>query len=308
MALLGCVREEMNLNGVIWMNELSSATRLLTAFAHDIRTPLNAITLKLVLIELKLVDRLDDQDREDFQSLHSSIQAILNLQKEILDHARLSDGHVVPDEIEFPVDEVLTGCLQFVEPLARKKGLSLVGNLSADATVRSDRSMIQQIVTNLLSNAIRYTHRGYVTMRSRLDNRGLCIEVEDSGIGIGEADRMHVFDEYFRANAARQEGVGFGLGLAGARHTASLLGGTLSVESEVGRGSTFRLSLPSGLLVSPANSTEPCQNGQPKTTANGSDATVRRQVVVQNESGMHFRAASCFVQLATIPLGCPRLS
>ena len=164
---------------------------------------MNAITLKLVLIELKLVDRLDDQDREDFQSLHSSIQAILNLQKEILDHARLSDGPVVPDEVEFPVDEVLNGCMQLVEPLARKKGLSLTGDLSADATVRSDRSMIQQIVTNLLSNAIRYTQRGYVTMRSRVDNRGLCIEVEDSGIGIGAEDQMRVFDEYFRANAAQ---------------------------------------------------------------------------------------------------------
>ena len=72
------------------MNESNSATRLLTAFAHDIRTPLHAMTLKLALIELKLADRLDDHDREDFQLLRSSIQAVLNLQKEILDHARLS--------------------------------------------------------------------------------------------------------------------------------------------------------------------------------------------------------------------------
>ena len=112
------------------MNELSSATRLLTAFAHDIRTPLNAITLKLVLIELKLVDRLDDQDREDFQSLHSSIQAILDLQKEILDHAQLPDGPVVPAEVEFPVDRGAQQIMPLVEPLARKKGLSLTGDLS----------------------------------------------------------------------------------------------------------------------------------------------------------------------------------
>ena len=65
--------------------------------------------------------------------------------------------------------------------------------------------MVQHIVTNLLSNAIRYTQRGYVTMRSCVDNRGVCIEVEDSGIGIGQEDQMHVFDDYFRGCAGRKE-------------------------------------------------------------------------------------------------------
>jgi signal transduction histidine kinase len=141
--------------------------------------------------------------------------------------------------------------------------------------------MLQQIVSNLLSNAIRFTHQGHITIRSRALLRGVCVEVEDSGIGIAPEDMPRVFDDYFQANPAGESSVGFGLGLSMARQMASLLGGTLSVESQVGCGSTFTLLLPPSALAVPSNSRQPCQPAQHQTPADGTHSTVRRQVVVQ---------------------------
>jgi phosphotransferase system HPr (HPr) family protein len=198
--------------------------------------------------------------------------------------------------VEFPVDEVLARCLKVIAPLAEQKGLAIAADLTARAIVQSDRAIVQQIVTNLLANAIRYTHRGQITIRSRVIARGLCIEVEDSGIGIAPRDVPHVFDDYFRAHPTEDGGAGFGLGLALARRMASLVGGALSVESEVGRGSTFTLLLPPGVIVALSNSSQP--PGEHPMSPAVANKTVRCQVVVQNEGGMHLRAASCFAQLA----------
>lgn len=226
--------------------------RLLRSLSHDVRTPLNAMICTLRLLETKLGPHLDDQDRGDFASLRSAVWSILDLHNGVLDHARLADGRLVAEESDFAIDDALRGCAQLVRPLAIQKGLPLIVDLKAGATVRSDPSMVRHVVGNLLSNAIRYTERGHVAVRSRLDERGVRVDVEDTGIGIAPEDSGRIFEEYFRADSGR--GGGLGLGLTLAREMTELIGGALTVTSRSGEGSTFTLALPPRALVAPTSS------------------------------------------------------
>ena len=134
--------------------------------------------------------------------------------------------------------------------MATYKGIAVVKDLAAGATVRTDRAMLQQVVGNLLSNAIRYTVRGSITVRSRLEPGGVRVEVEDTGIGMTPEDQARIFEEFFQVDGThRAVGEGYGLGLAVAKRMAGLMGGDLSVASEPGKGSTFTLTLPSRLAV-----------------------------------------------------------
>jgi signal transduction histidine kinase len=233
------------------------SSRLITAFAHDIRTPLNAMLLTLHLLETKLDASMDDEDRADFAMLRAEIRAILDLYKGMLEHARRDRDRTMLDESEFSLDELVGSCVQVVQPLATQKGLAIIKDLRAGEFVRTDRTMLQHVVGNLLSNAIRYTREGHIAIRSRLDADVLRIEVEDTGIGIAPEDRPRIFDPYFRSRAARGEHVAesFGLGLSMARQMVRLLGGELTVSSEVGRGSLFTLALPKRTPGPPSEAT-----------------------------------------------------
>jgi len=232
------------------MKDSDSTKRLLTTLAHDIRTPLNAMMFTLRLLEAKLGKHMDDEDRADFVSLRSQIWAILDLHNGILDHARLTDGRLIPETSDFSLDDALASCVQVVHPLAAQKGLPLVVDLNAGGIIRSHRSILQHIIGNLLSNAIRYTERGHVAISSRIDEQGVQVKVEDTGVGIAMEDRNRIFDEYFRADSTKDECDGFGLGLAMARQMAVLMGGELSVVSRPGAGSIFTLFLPLQTMAS----------------------------------------------------------
>ena len=223
---------------------------LIAALAHDIRSPLNAMALTLTLMEMKLGDRLDAEDREDMASMRAGITAVLDLHDGILDQSRLAAGLVATRPTAFPLDVALGNFVQVVQAMASYKGIAIVKELAAGATIHTDRAMLQQVVGNLLSNAIRYTVRGSITVRSRLEAGGVRVEVEDTGIGMTPEDQARIFEEFFQVDGThRAIGEGYGLGLAVAKRMAALMGGDLSVTSELGKGSTFTLTLPSALLV-----------------------------------------------------------
>jgi signal transduction histidine kinase len=222
---------------------------VIAALAHDIRTPLNAMALTLTLMEMKRGDRLDAEDRDDLASMRAGITAVLDLHEGILDHARLSSGQTAVNATAFPLDGAIAQFVRVVRSLASYKGIEVVEDLETGATVRTDRALLQQVVGNLLSNAIRYTVRGTITVRSRVGAEGLQVEVGDTGIGMTPEDQARIFEEFFQVEGAhRVPGEGYGLGLAVARRVARLLGGDLTVASELGRGSTFTLSLPRSVM------------------------------------------------------------
>lgn len=221
---------------------------LIAALAHDIRTPLNAMALTLTLMEMKLEDRFDAEDRQDMASMRAGITAVLDLHRGILDQSRLAAGRVVPEPTSFPLDAAVANFVQVVRSLASYKGLAVVMELASGATLRTDRAMLQQVVGNLLSNAIRYTVRGSITVRSLVEGGAIRVEVEDTGIGMTPEDQARIFEEFFQVDGTHHAiGEGYGLGLAVARSMALLMGGELSVASELGRGSTFTLILPSAV-------------------------------------------------------------
>jgi signal transduction histidine kinase len=223
---------------------------LIAALAHDIRTPLNAMALTLTLMEMKQGDRLDAEDREDLASMRAGITAVLDLHGGILDHFKLTSGQITLNATTFPLDGAIDHFVRVVQSLASYKGIAIVKDLAVGATVRTDRAMLQQVVGNLLSNAIRYTVRGSISVRSRLESGGTRVEVEDTGIGMTPEDQARIFEEFFQVDGThRATGEGYGLGLAVAKRMAALMGGDLSVSSELGKGSTFTLTLPSALLT-----------------------------------------------------------
>ena len=220
---------------------------LIAALAHDIRTPLSAIALTLTLMEMKWGDRYGAEDREDVASMRAGISAVLELHEGILEQSKLAAGQVVPRPKAFPLDETLSKAVQVVRALATHKGIAVVTDLAAGATVRADKAMLQQVVGNLLSNAVRYTVRGTITVRSRSDAGDVRVEVEDTGIGMTAEDQARAFDEFFQVERDHAAGEGYGLGLAVARRIAALMGGALVVTSEPGKGSTFTLTLPAAV-------------------------------------------------------------
>jgi signal transduction histidine kinase len=223
---------------------------VIAALAHDIRTPLNAMALTLTMMELKRGDGLDAGDREDLASLRAGITAILELHEGILDHFKLTSGQMTLNATSFLLDGALAHFVRVVQSLADYKGIAIVKDLEAEATVRTDRAMLQQVVGNLLSNAIRYTVGGSVTIRSRLEAGLVRVEVEDTGIGMTPEDQARIFEEFFQVDRThRVAGEGYGLGLAVAKRMATLMGGDLSVRSELGKGSTFTLILPGSTVT-----------------------------------------------------------
>ncbi|GAC1340141.1 MAG: hypothetical protein NVSMB14_06080 [Isosphaeraceae bacterium] len=233
-------------------NYKDHSEHIIMALAHDIRTPLNAMTLTLTLMEMKHGAIFDNQDRDDLASIRAGITSVLDLHRGILDHGKLNAGVMVPNPSIFPLDEALARFVQIVKSLATYKEIAVIQELNSGVILQMDKGMLHQVVGNLLSNAIRYTKKGTITIRSRVAGEAIRIEVEDTGIGLSQEDQIHVFDEFFQVDRDGMSGArGYGLGLTVARRMARLLGGELTVDGELGRGSAFTLVFPTRDIVVP---------------------------------------------------------
>jgi signal transduction histidine kinase len=194
------------------------------------------------------------QQREDLARIQRSQRHLLALINEVLNYARLESGAVTYDLTEVPVVEAIAAAEVLVTPQLRAKGLGYAwSGCDPSLAVRADRDKLQQILLNLLSNAVKFTNvREGLPGRVEVfcaagpeDGRRVLIRVRDTGIGIPPDKLQAVFEPFVQVDArlTRPHG-GTGLGLAISRDLARGMGGDLSVESDVGRGSTFTLTLP----------------------------------------------------------------
>ena len=227
-------------------------TRLMSALSHDARTPLNAVFLSAQLLELHVADKADPEVQECLRTIRHSVTNVMDLLGDLLNLSRIDSGATPAVAERFALGATLAECLGSVQAQARLKGLACrieAGDL-ADAVVDTDRTKVKQVLANLLSNALRYTDRGQITLRAERRDDHLRLAVEDTGIGIAPADHARVFDEFATLdNSHRAAGEGTGLGLAICRRLASLLKGEVTLESAPGRGSTFTLVLPIEVLT-----------------------------------------------------------
>lgn len=246
------LREEAELGRDELERITESRARLMRGFSHDVKNPLGAADGYLQILELGIAGPLTPKQAENVAGARRSIGAALSLIEDLLELARAETGRLTIEAEPVDVREVLEEAVEQYRAQAETKGLSLEIDMPADLPrIISDSARIRQIASNLLSNAVKFTERGGVTVRveSREDapvpvpGRCIGIHVQDTGPGIPEDQQRLLFHEFTRLTTDRDKR-GAGIGLAISRRIARALGGEITVESEVGRGSTFTLWLP----------------------------------------------------------------
>jgi len=226
-----------------------AATQAKSAFlanmSHELRTPLNAIIGFTRIVRRKAAGLLPDKQTENLDKVLASADHLLSLINTVLDIAKIEAGRMDVIAANFRLAALVDLCANTAQPLLRP-GVVLEKRIDEGLTyVHSDQDKIRQIVLNLLSNAAKFTHAGRIVLSAKRDGDSLRIAVSDTGIGISTEGLPRIFKEFQQADntTTRQYG-GTGLGLSISRNLARLLGGDLTVESEVGKGSTFTLIIP----------------------------------------------------------------
>ncbi len=232
--------------------ELERASRYKSEFlanmSHELRTPLNSSLILAKLLADNTAGNLNDEQVRFAQTIYSAGNDLLNLINDILDISKVEAGklELVPEDL--PLRRVIEGLARVFEPLARQKNLdfSLTVEPNVPISIHTDRQRLEQILKNLLSNAVKFTDKGKVHLTVSANTDGwIQFTVQDSGIGIAPEQQDKIFDAFHQADGstARKYG-GTGLGLSISRDLTALLGGTLTLTSAPGEGSTFVLSLP----------------------------------------------------------------
>jgi signal transduction histidine kinase/CheY-like chemotaxis protein len=218
-------------------------TRFLAAASHDLRQPLSSA---LLFLESIGESALGGQDLGYLQKARVALASLSNLLDTLLDVARLDSGGIEPEYADFPVSAVLDRIVPEFASVASSAGLEL-SYVSSSAWVRSDMHLLETVLRNLISNAIRYTLRGRVLVGCRRRRDGLSISVYDTGIGI-EAEHLEaIFTAYYQVPAggrARTKGIGLGLSIV--ERISTLLSLSREVKSLPGRGSLFAVAVPYG--------------------------------------------------------------
>ena len=222
-------------------------SEFLAVMSHELRTPLNAIGGYAELIELGIRGPVTEEQRKDLQRIQKSQRHLLGLVNGVLNYSRVEAGAVTFDVADVVLDEVLAGCEALIAPQVRAKGLSFTFTpMSAEVVVSVDAEKLQQIVLNLLTNAIKFTEPGgRLELSSARRSGDVQVTVSDTGRGIAQDQIGRVFEPFVQVDARltrTQEGVG--LGLAISRDLARGMGGDLLAFSEFGVGSRFVLTLP----------------------------------------------------------------
>jgi len=217
-----------------------------SSVSHEMKTPLAGIKAYVEL--LADGDAEDEQTREEFLGvINSQTDRLQRLVDNLLNIARIEAGVVHVSKQPRSLNELLEESLRVIQPSAEAKHIQLISELSPlYLGVPADRDMLLQAAINLLSNAVKYTPAGgKVTLRSRLDDDQVRFEVQDTGVGLSEDDRDRVFEKFYRVKKNQEMAAGTGLGLALAKHIIEdVHRGRLTVESALGRGSTFLVTLP----------------------------------------------------------------
>jgi two-component system, sensor histidine kinase len=216
-------------------------SRFLAAASHDLRQPLQAATLYLSLLSKQA---RTPEEQGLCTKMRAPLQVMSSILDALLDISMLDSGSVTPKRSDFALASILERIAADLRPLAEQKNLRFDFQ-ETDVWVSSDPSLLERIVENLASNAIRYTTEGRVAVRAETIGDAVRIYVEDTGIGIPDEALERIFDEYFQYdNPARNIKKGLGLGLAIVKRLANLLDHRIHVHSALGKGSTFAVDIP----------------------------------------------------------------
>jgi len=233
---------------------LRSKTMLLATVTHDLQTPLGSI---LGFSDLLKATPLDTVQKQYVSNISGSSDYILNLVNDLVDFSKLENNNIKIKKVAFNPKQLIETTFNTLKRNATDKDIVLLYEVedTLDINVVSDPYRVKQVLTNLVTNAIKFTQKGHVKIVGKIANDTVVLEVSDTGIGISEEEQQHIFEEFTQAHPdiEKQFG-GTGLGLTISKRIAELLGGSLSVESQLDSGSIFSFSIP--LVISEVVSKE----------------------------------------------------
>jgi len=242
--------KEQNVQLEIQRQKTEQANRLkdefLSNMSHELRTPLNSVMALSRVLITQTKNMLSKEERNYLEIIERNGKNLLSLINDILDVSKIEAGKMDIALACFPPSSIIETILERVEPLAKEKGLKIIRNIPDNLPpLESDRTKVNQILQNLIGNAVKFTHQGSITVSASFDSQKIYIEVKDTGIGIAEKDLPDIFKEFIQVDGSLSRPYGgTGLGLAIALKIARLLDGDIFVESSPGKGSNFTLALP----------------------------------------------------------------
>ena len=226
-----------------------SANRAKSAFlasmSHELRTPLNAVLGYAQLLQRE--PELSEKQKTWLNTINNSGEHLLSLINDVLELSKIEAGRTTLEPSQLALHDLLAEIRDMLEAKAEAKGLRflLIQDDTVPTVIVTDAKKLRQILINLLVNALKFTQVGSISMRASLDDAGaLAIDITDTGIGIATDELDSVFRRFEQTESGRTAGSGTGLGMAISREYAQLMGGDITVESELGKGSTFHLRLP----------------------------------------------------------------
>ena len=241
---------EQNIELDLQKKQLDEANRLKSAFlsnmSHELRTPLNSVIALSGVLSRRLQGAVPDEEYGYLEVIERNGKNLLSLINDILDLSRIEAGKQEISLSQFSVRELVDEIVAMIEPQAREKGIALQRHLPEDLpAIRSDFSKCRHILQNIVANAVKFTEEGTVVITAAHTDDTVQIAVADTGICIAADQLSCIFDEFRQADESttRKYG-GSGLGLSIARKYATLLHGSISVESTPGKGSIFTIRLP----------------------------------------------------------------
>jgi len=221
-------------------------SQFLANVSHELRTPLNAIIGFTRIVLRKVEGQIPELQIENLKKVLISSEHLLGLINGLLDLAKIESGKMEVFVQSFKIDEIVQVATSTVEPMLKSGRVKLVKEIAPDLPpLNTDRDKLKQVVLNLLSNAAKFTEKGEIKVSASRENESMKLIVSDTGIGMKREALDYIFEEFRQVDMSttRKYG-GTGLGLAIVKKLVNLLGGDISVESEVGKGSKFTITLP----------------------------------------------------------------
>lgn len=236
--------ERQNVQRLQELEQLKSD--FLSVVSHELRTPLTSIKASTILLLSQPPEELSATQSTLIKNVERNTDRLNSLVNDLLDMAKLQNGRLKLSLHSVNFSEVLQDVVATIRPLTDRKNQTLLVEIPPKlATVSGDRRRLEQVVTNLLSNANRYTQNGgTIKLEAREESQNIVVCVSDNGPGIAEKEQEKIFERFYRAHNTQGSKIGTGLGLSIARSLVELHGGRIWVESTPGEGSAFYFNLP----------------------------------------------------------------